>query len=178
VPVKAGRGGAREDRGGGEARRLAGRGRRRARNPSRVRGHAHKRQSRAGCLDLRFVVSDTGVGIDEKDAGHVLDRYWQATRTARLGTGLELPIAKGIVEAHAGRIWFESTPGVGTSFCFTLPADHASGEQVARRPIAADQEVDGAGGSRRSKSEATRRTSSPVADSQGMVGLPGQILNR
>ena len=76
--------------------------------------------------DIRFVVSDTGVGIDEKDAGRVFDRYWQATRTARLGTGLGLPIAKGIVEAHGGRIWFESTPGVGTSFCFTLPAAGAA----------------------------------------------------
>ena len=73
--------------------------------------------------DIRFVVSDTGVGIDEKDAGRVFDRYWQATRTARLGTGLGLPIAKGIVEAHGGRIWFESKPGIGTTFSFTLPAD-------------------------------------------------------
>lgn len=76
--------------------------------------------------DIRFVVSDTGAGIDEKDAGRVFDRFWQATRTARLGTGLGLPIAKGIVEAHGGRIWFESTPGVGTSFFFTLPADGAA----------------------------------------------------
>jgi signal transduction histidine kinase len=76
--------------------------------------------------DIRFVVSDTGMGIDVKDAGRVFDRYWQATRTARLGTGLGLPIAKGIVEAHGGRIWFESTPGVGTSFCFTLPAEVAA----------------------------------------------------
>lgn len=74
--------------------------------------------------EVRFSVSDTGVGIDEKDAARVFDRYWQATRTARLGTGLGLPIAKGIVDAHGGRIWFESTPGVGTSFHFTLPAQH------------------------------------------------------
>ncbi|HEX7183803.1 MAG TPA: GAF domain-containing sensor histidine kinase [Thermoanaerobaculia bacterium] len=73
--------------------------------------------------DIRFVVSDTGAGIDPKDAGRVFDRYWQATRTARLGTGLGLPIAKAIVEAHDGRIWFESTPGVGSAFYFTLPAD-------------------------------------------------------
>jgi signal transduction histidine kinase len=88
--------------------------------------------------DIRFVVSDTGVGIDEKDAGHVFDRYWQATRTARLGTGLGLPIAKGIVEAHGGRIWFESTPGVGTSFYFTLPAQGAAPSDVAAASAAND----------------------------------------
>lgn len=72
--------------------------------------------------DIRFVVSDTGVGLDEKDVGRVFDHDWQATRTARLGTGLGLPIAKGVVAAHGGRIWCKSTPGVGTSFHFTLPA--------------------------------------------------------
>lgn len=76
--------------------------------------------------DIRFVVSDTGLGIDEKYAGHVFDRDWQAIRAVRLGTGLGLPIAKGVVEAHGGRIWCESTPGVGTSFYFTLPVAHSA----------------------------------------------------
>jgi len=70
----------------------------------------------------RFAVCDTGPGIPPEHVPHVFDRYWQAKSTAKLGTGLGLSIAKGIVEAHMGRIWVESEPGKGASFIFTLPA--------------------------------------------------------
>jgi signal transduction histidine kinase len=68
-----------------------------------------------------FVVADTGTGMDEKDVGRIFDPYWQASRTASLGTGLGLPIVKGIVQAHGGRIRVESRPGRGTTISFTLP---------------------------------------------------------
>jgi len=70
--------------------------------------------------DVLFSVSDTGPGIAKEHLGEVFSR-WQAKRTERLGAGLGLPIAKGIVEAHGGRIWVESEPGDGTTFSFTLP---------------------------------------------------------
>jgi two-component system, chemotaxis family, sensor kinase Cph1 len=70
---------------------------------------------------VQFSVSDTGPGIRNEDLPHIFERFWQATRTAHLGTGLGLPIAKGIVEAHGGVIWVESRPGVGATFYFTLP---------------------------------------------------------
>ncbi len=78
---------------------------------------------RAECAgtDVRFAVCDTGPGIPPEHLSHVFDRYWQAKSTAKLGTGLGLSIAKGIVEAHGGRIWVESEPGQGASFIFTLP---------------------------------------------------------
>ena len=69
-----------------------------------------------------FAVSDTGSGIQHENLKKIFNPYWQAKRTARLGAGLGLPIAKGIVEAHGGRIWVESEPGKGTTFYFTLPA--------------------------------------------------------
>jgi signal transduction histidine kinase len=69
-----------------------------------------------------FTVSDTGPGIPREHLTHIFTPYWQAKRAERLGAGLGLPIAKGIVEAHGGEIWAESEPGQGTRFHFTLPA--------------------------------------------------------
>ena len=79
----------------------------------------------AKCLgnEVQFCVSDTGPGIRADEVAHIFERFWQATRTASLGTGLGLPIAKGIVEAHGGRIWVESQPGIGTTFYFTIPTN-------------------------------------------------------
>jgi PAS domain S-box-containing protein len=68
-----------------------------------------------------FRVVDNGCGIAPSDAPHVFDRFWQAKKGRSEGAGLGLPIARGIVEAHAGRIWVESLPGGGTSFFFTIP---------------------------------------------------------
>jgi signal transduction histidine kinase len=68
-----------------------------------------------------ITVADTGPGIPRENLGDIFNPYWQAKRTARLGAGLGLPIAKGIVESHGGRIWVESEPGKGTKFFFTLP---------------------------------------------------------
>ena len=71
--------------------------------------------------ELLVTIADTGPGIPSDQLPHVFDRFWQARRTQSLGTGLGLPIAKGIVEAHGGRIWVESEPGKGARFRFTLP---------------------------------------------------------
>jgi signal transduction histidine kinase len=70
-------------------------------------------------------IRDTGPGITETDLPHIFDRFWQAKRTGRAGAGLGLAIAKGIIEAHDGRIWAESEPGNGAAFYFTLPAGAA-----------------------------------------------------
>lgn len=71
--------------------------------------------------DVLFWVRDSGVGVSTKQLPHVFDRFWQATPKARLGSGLGLTIAKGVVEALGGRIWLESRPNEGTTFFFTLP---------------------------------------------------------
>ena len=72
--------------------------------------------------EVRFCVSDTGPGIEARDLPHIFDRFWQVRRVRRGGVGLGLAISKGIVEAHGGRIWATSEPGVGSRFHFTLPA--------------------------------------------------------
>jgi signal transduction histidine kinase len=71
--------------------------------------------------EVRVEVCDTGAGIPADQLPHIFGQFWQATRGDRRGIGLGLAIAKGMVEAHGGRIWVESTVGEGSSFFFTLP---------------------------------------------------------
>ncbi len=71
--------------------------------------------------DAMFTIADSGAGIPAENLPHLFDRFWQARETRRAGAGLGLYIAKGIVEAHGGRLWVESTVGTGTTFSFTLP---------------------------------------------------------
>jgi signal transduction histidine kinase len=100
--------------------------------------HAQPRKA-----SVLFTVADTGPGIPKEHQSEIFNPYWQAKRAERLGAGLGLPIAKGIVEAHGGSIWVESEPGKGTRFYFTLKiateGDDAKGgvtlsaESAARR---------------------------------------------
>jgi signal transduction histidine kinase len=69
-------------------------------------------------------VSDTGEGIPEGDLPHVFDRFYRAERSRNRmsgGSGLGLSISRGIVEAHGGRIWIDTTSEVGTVVKFALP---------------------------------------------------------
>jgi signal transduction histidine kinase len=70
--------------------------------------------------EVRFAVSDTGVGIRADQLAVVFERFRQLSRDRR-GLGLGLHISKCIVEAHGGRIWVESELGAGSTFYFTLP---------------------------------------------------------
>jgi signal transduction histidine kinase/PAS domain-containing protein len=60
---------------------------------------------------VRFAVADDGPGISTEELPYVFDRYYQSRRRNRDGIGLGLSIARGIVEAHGGRIWVESPTG-------------------------------------------------------------------
>jgi signal transduction histidine kinase/DNA-binding response OmpR family regulator len=83
--------------------------------------------------ELRISVIDTGSGISPEQLPHVFGRFWQADDGDRRGLGLGLAIARGIVEAHGGRIWVESELGAGSIFHFTLPApDLAQDEPPAQ----------------------------------------------
>jgi PAS domain S-box-containing protein len=92
-------------------------------------GNALKFTAAGGCIrigatvdnnEVEFFVADTGSGIPPESLPHIFDRFWQAERTSE-GAGLGLPIAKGIIEAHSGRIRVESLVGRGTTFFFTIP---------------------------------------------------------
>jgi signal transduction histidine kinase len=72
-------------------------------------------------------VSDTGAGIAARHLPHLFDRFWHMRGASRTrGSGLGLAIARGIVAAHGGRIWVESTVGEGSTFRFTLPRRNAA----------------------------------------------------
>jgi PAS domain S-box-containing protein len=68
-----------------------------------------------------FTVRDTGPGIRPEDLPHVFEPYWSAQGGRKLGVGLGLFIARGLVEAHGGGIGVDTAPGAGTTFWFTLP---------------------------------------------------------
>ncbi len=72
-------------------------------------------------------VADQGKGIAEDEQARIFDKFYRG-RTSRdnvLGTGLGLSIAKGIVEAHGGKIWVTSEPGKGSVFSVALPIYNA-----------------------------------------------------
>jgi signal transduction histidine kinase len=71
-----------------------------------------------------FAVRDTGIGIPEKDVGHIFDRFYRVDKArsrATGGTGLGLSIVRQMVQLHGGDITVESAPDEGSAFTVTLP---------------------------------------------------------
>lgn len=79
--------------------------------------------------EARVSVADQGPGILPADQRRIFERYWIGEKG---GTGLGLAIAKGIVEAHGGRIAVESVPGRGSRFTFSLPLASRGGSDRAQ----------------------------------------------
>ena len=91
----------------------------RSQTPPRVHVSA-----RAGGEKWIFSVRDNGIGIDPKYAEKIFVIFQRLhTRSAYPGTGIGLALCKRIIERHGGWIFFESAPGEGTTFYFTLPKD-------------------------------------------------------
>jgi signal transduction histidine kinase len=100
-------------------------------------GSAVTLAARARDGEVEFSVGDHGPGMSPDEVAHAFDRYWQSRGTDRRGSGLGLYIVRGIVEAHGGRVWIDSTLGAGTTVRFTLPADgllRSVAETRASRP--------------------------------------------
>jgi signal transduction histidine kinase len=73
---------------------------------------------------VRAAVRDSGCGIPPEDHDRVFQPFFTTKNIGR-GTGLGLAIAYGIVKMHHGSIWFESGPGIGTTFFIELPVSQA-----------------------------------------------------
>jgi PAS domain S-box-containing protein len=86
--------------------------------------------------EVRISVEDTGPGLARDQVERVFDRFWKARDGDRRGAGLGLAIARGIVEAHHGRIGVDSVEGGGSTFWITLPVRGSVPEGTPTQPPA------------------------------------------
>ena len=94
---------------------------------------------------LTIVISDTGVGIPEDKLGNIFEKFYEvqdssyhsSSRTRFLGgsTGIGLPLAKRLVEAHGGRLKVESEEGKGTRVFVTLPTEDPALGEAKGQPL-------------------------------------------
>jgi len=89
---------------------------------------------------LQVCVEDHGIGIERKDLNHVFDKFAQIENSLSRkvgGTGLGLPIARQLMEAHNGAIWCDSEIGEGSKFYFVIPvANDKSNFLMIRKQLA------------------------------------------
>jgi PAS domain S-box-containing protein len=74
--------------------------------------------------EIEFSIEDSGIGIPESEKSNIFQKFFRASNAIKKepeGSGLGLFVAKNIIEAHGGKIWFESEEGKGTTFYFTIP---------------------------------------------------------
>ncbi len=83
---------------------------------------------------VQVSVKDAGVGIKSEDMARLFQRFTQLTRQPG-GSGLGLAICKEIIDAHKGKIWAESKPGKGSTFCFSLPISKKKGADYGQKNI-------------------------------------------
>lgn len=96
-------------------------------NSGEIKIKAVRQQDENAPMDIVVSVTDTGIGIEPDEGDKLFSRFGQLVRGSRSlaakGSGLGLYIAKGIVEAMGGSIWYESEgAGYGSTFYFTVPA--------------------------------------------------------
>lgn len=80
-----------------------------------------------GASATRFIVQDTGIGINDEDKSRVFDRFYRGANHRTEGSGLGLAIVKSIAQAQGGSAFVESAPGQGSTFGIELPNDNQIG---------------------------------------------------
>lgn len=90
----------------------------------------------SGYVDIR--VMDTGQGIAAEDLPYIFERFYKGSgprQSQEIGVGLGLAIAKEIIRSHGSEIGAESTPGVGSTFSFTLPIQYVAKTELSRGEV-------------------------------------------
>jgi PAS domain S-box-containing protein len=93
-------------------------------------------------------VTDSGIGMDKEQLDRCFEKFWQAESSDSRrfgGTGIGLFIVQSLVEAMGGEVHVESTPGVGSTFAFTLvpwgAGPHPAEQEEQRAPGSGDQSM-------------------------------------
>jgi signal transduction histidine kinase len=84
---------------------------------------------------VHCAVSDTGIGMSDEDLKKLFTAYWRSDNPRakeQPGTGLGMTLTRGLVEAHGGKVWVESTLDVGTTFHMTVPLAQENEKESAR----------------------------------------------
>jgi signal transduction histidine kinase len=86
-------------------------------------GHPIRIEGRANNGEYEIAIADQGIGMTEPQVARIFDKFYRGNfaNTAAEGVGLGMSVVKNIVEAHGGRIWVVSTPGLGTTVRLRLP---------------------------------------------------------
>jgi two-component system sensor histidine kinase KdpD len=84
-------------------------------------------EARQEAEEVILAVKDRGPGLPESDLEQVFKKFFRVNASGISGTGLGLSIARGIVEAHHGRIWVQNRPGGGAVFSIALPVAEDGG---------------------------------------------------
>jgi signal transduction histidine kinase len=74
--------------------------------------------------EVLTTISDDGIGMPKEEQKGVFNRFYRAPSAVKMqteGSGLGLYLVKAIVEAHGGKVWFDSDKGKGTTFYFSIP---------------------------------------------------------
>ncbi|MDA1337430.1 MAG: HAMP domain-containing sensor histidine kinase [bacterium] len=86
--------------------------------------------------EIQVSIEDTGIGIPKEQEGRIFEKFFRAANAQKEevdGSGLGLYLARNIVEAHGGKIWFKSKEGKGTTFVFSLPLTRGVEEFLNKR---------------------------------------------
>jgi two-component system sensor histidine kinase KdpD len=83
-----------------------------------------------GEREVMISVIDHGEGIRNEELPHIFDKFYRSNGTTGHGLGLGLTLARGIVDAHRGKMWATHTPGGGLTVQFTLPAANTAPRMI------------------------------------------------